>query len=118
MPNNSIRHNLYAVILLVMMVMQVGVKCFHLHHEHVSITIDCEDCDQHRVHDGHLIDWDGQSDDCMLCQLLSSPYVPSIEFRLGAIVAQFSLLPQDRQSAVCLDQWQSICPRGPPTYLL
>lgn len=118
MQSNSIRRSLYAIILLLVMIVQVGVKTFHLHHEHTSITVECEDCDQHRVHDGHLIDWDGQSDDCLLCQLLSTQYVSSEEFRLSAIVGQFCPQSQDRLLAVCLEQWQSIRQRGPPSYLL
>lgn len=105
-------------ILLLVMVMQVGVKTFHLHHEHASVKVECEDCDQHRVHDGHLIDWDGQNDDCVLCQLLSCQYVSSEGFRLDAVVEQFCHHAQDRQLAVCLERWQSIRQRGPPTYLL
>ena len=118
MTRNSIRHNLYAILLLMVMVLQVGIKTFHVHHDHASVHIECEDCDQHRVHDGHLTDWDGQSDDCMLCQLLSTQYVSAQTFCPDAIVEQFCHQIQDVQSSVCQGQWQNIQQRGPPSYLL
>ena len=118
MTRNSIRHNLHAIILLMVMVLQVGIKTFHVHHDHVSVHIECEDCDQHRVHDGHLTDWDGQSDDCMLCQLLSTQYVATDTFRPDAIVEPFCRQIQDLQLSVCQGQWQNIQQRGPPSYLL
>ena len=118
MTRNSIRHNLYAIVLLMVMVLQVGIKTFHVHHGHASAPIECEDCDQHRVHDGHLIDWDGQSDDCILCQLLSAQYVATESFHPEAIAEQFCCLFHDAQSSVYQGQWQNIQQRGPPSYLL
>lgn len=118
MFRNSNRHNLYAIVLLMVMVLQVGIKTFHVHHDHASVHIECEDCDQHRVHDGHLTDWDGQSDECMLCQLLSVQYVATEAFCPDAIVEQFCLQNQDTQLSVCHGQWQNIQQRGPPSYLL
>lgn len=118
MTRNSIRHNLHAIILLMVMVLQVGIKTFHVHHDHASVHIECEDCEQHRVHDGHLTDWDGQSDDCILCQLLSTQYVAEETFRSDAIVESFCLEPQRQLFSVCLGQWQSFHLRGPPSYLL
>lgn len=118
MTRNSIRHNFYAIFLLMVMVLQVGIKTFHVHHDHASVYIECEDCDQHRVHDGHLTDWDGQSDDCMLCQLLSTQYVAAESFRPDAIVEPFCRQFQDVQLSVCLGLWQNVQPRGPPSNLL
>lgn len=117
MKRNSVRHNFYAILLLMVMVLQVGIKTFHVHHPHVLVKIECEDCDQHKVHDGHLVDWDGQSDDCMLCQLLSTQYVASDSFHAYAVIQSHSLQPQVLQLSVCLGEWQSIRQRGPPTNL-
>lgn len=118
MKRNSIRHNLYAIVLLMVMLLQMGIKTFHVHHVHVSAKIECEDCDQHRVHDGHLIDWDGQQEECMLCQLLSVQYVAAETYIPNTVVDSFCLEPQHMQLAVCLGQWQSFHQRGPPSYLL
>lgn len=118
MLRNSNRRWLHVIILLLVMLLQVGIKTFHVHPVHASVSIECEDCEQHRVHDGHLNSWDGQSDDCMLCQLLSNPYEPSEEFRPDAVIATLCSFDQVRQWPVCLGQWQSIRPRGPPSYLL
>lgn len=118
MNRNSIRHNIYAIILLMVMLLQVGIKTFHVHHTHASVKIECEDCDQHKVHDGHLIDWDGQSDDCMLCQLLTNPYVAAEEIRPDDVINHLCTQPQGQLLAVCQGQWQSIRQRGPPASLL
>ena len=102
MTRNSIRRNLYAILLLMVMVLQVGIKTFHVHHDHASVHIECEDCDQHRVHDGHLTDWDGQSDDCMLCQLLSAQYV-STDF-LSRCHRRAILPPDPTRPVICMSR--------------
>lgn len=73
----TLRHDLHAITLLLVMLLQVGMKTLHVHHEHASVKVECDDCNQHRLHDGHFIDWDGQNDDCLLCQLLSCQYTAS-----------------------------------------
>lgn len=118
MKRYAVRYDLYAITLLMVMLLQVGIKTFHVHHEHASIRIVCEDCDQHRVHDGHLIDWDGQSDDCMLCQLLTAQYVAAGRVNTSDVTEPLCPRQQDKQRAVCLDQWQNISQRGPPAVLL
>lgn len=118
MLRNSNRGRLHAIILLLVMLLQVGIKSFHVHHACASVSIECEDCEQHRVHDGHLISRDGQSDDCMLCQLLSNPYELSEVFHPDAVITALCSFDQVRQWPLCLGQWQSVRPRGPPSYLL
>lgn len=118
MLHYSARHNLSTIILLMVMVLQVGIKTFHVHSDHVPVHIECEDCDQHRVHDGHLTDWDGQSDECVLCQLLSVQYVAAATYSPDAIEEQRCLPAPDVQPMVCQGQWQNAQQRGPPSYLL
>lgn len=118
MLRSSNRRRLHAIILLLVMLLQVGIKTFHVHHVHASVSIECEDCEQHRVHAGHLISWDGQSDDCMLCQILANPFELTEELRISDVIEPLCSFDQDKQWPVCLGQWQSIRPRGPPLYLL
>lgn len=113
----SVRHNVYATILLMVMMLQVGVKTFHVHHPQVLVKIECDDCNHHKVHDGHLINWDGQNDECMLCQLLSAQYVAAVTIHPDAVIFQFCQQHPDRELSVCQGQWLQIRQRGPPAYL-
>lgn len=78
--NRSTRHKLTyrrtwsAVILLMIMALQMGVRTLHQHHYVEKVKLECSDCDHHRVHAGHLLAWDGATDDCTLCQLLTTPF--------------------------------------------
>lgn len=118
MKLKSVRHSFAAIVVLVAMLLQVGVRTFHVHQGHSTVRIECEDCSHHRVHDGHLINWDGQSDDCMLCQVLSTQFFAIGDCRFDAIVEQSCQLPSDMQLAVCHGVWHSIRQRGPPSFLL
>ena len=105
----------FAIMLMMVMMLQMGVKTFHLHHHAEKETISCSDCEQHKVHSGHLLTWDGSSDDCLLCQLISTPFI-----EVDAI--KFTPIDVEHQQAshiyvaFCIDNtWRNIKPRGPPS---
>ena len=70
------KRSFFAIILLMVMMVQVGVKMIHTHHIENTL-VSCSECEHHQVHHGHLLSWDGESRDCLLCQLLTNPYTES-----------------------------------------
>lgn len=107
-----------AIILLMVMLLQVGVKGFHRHHCVETASVTCSDCEHHRVHDGHILNWNGSCDDCIVCQLFSSPFCKPQGIQLNVIPVGY------QQPCICfvaaiVDVSRcSIIPRGPPAFLL
>lgn len=64
------------------MILQLGIKSFHQHHYAENVTITCDDCDHHKVHSGHLLSWNGESNDCVVCHILSTPFTECQPFVL------------------------------------
>lgn len=71
------RRTLSSIVLLMVMVLQMGVRTLHQHHSAGHAEIVCSDCEHHKVHDGHLLSWDGVGDDCPMCQQLTTPFTNS-----------------------------------------
>lgn len=108
----------FAIFLLIVMLVQMGFKTLHQHHYEPTAKISCSDCENHRAHGGHLVDWDGDSDDCELCQFLQCPYTPAQEIIISYtpvlfFIKSITTVPDIQDSAWCI-----IAPRGPPSYLL
>lgn len=109
------RHKINALILLVIMVVQMGAKSFHHHTYTPSATIECDDCQQHRVHSGHFTAATDSHEVCTLCQLLTVPYLAGKECVITSHPnhtfihhpAYVATLQQRPAGPVCL--------RGPPT---
>lgn len=110
------RRSIYAILLLMVMALQMGFKTFHLHHHVQTTEVACSDCDHHRVHSGHLVAWDGDTDNCPLCQMLASPYVPAQELRMPQAFVQIQSCSTAYLSHVAEVAWCRIIPRGPPSH--
>lgn len=107
-----------AIILLMVMIMQVGVKAFHQHHYAVSERMTCSDCDHHRVHSGHITSWDGGSSDCVVCQLFSSPFSEAKTVLFKVIAAERLTYCICSVAEVVSTMQMHIIPRAPPACLL
>lgn len=92
----------------------MGVKCFHVHHHAQAVEYACSDCAHHRMHSGHILAWDGHSDNCPLCQMLVSPYVPAQE--LHTYLPNIQTLSHGIETVIRVESaaWSSKSPRGPP----
>lgn len=104
----------FAILLMMVMMLQMGVKGLHLHEHAEKETIYCSDCDKHKVHSGHLLSWDGCSDDCLLCQLITTPFIEVDAITFTPVSVEYG---QECHiyTAFCIDKaWRSIKPRGPP----
>lgn len=108
------RRSLFAILLLMVMTLQMGVKSFHVHHHAHAVEFACSDCEHHRVHSGHILAWDGHSDDCPLCQMLVSPYVPAEELRAPLPFVQTHTHGTASVPHVVAATWCTTSPRGPP----
>lgn len=109
------RRSLFAILLLMVMTLQMGVKSFHVHRHAQAVEFACSDCEHHRVHDGHIVAWDGHSDDCPLCEMLVSPYVPAEELRAPLPVCQTYSHGTASVPRVVAAAWCPTSPRGPPS---
>lgn len=107
-----------AILLLMVMMIQVGVKTFHLHHYAESEHVVCSDCEHHRVHSGHILSWDGSSSDCVVCHLFSSPFTEVKTVLFKAITAERLSYCICSVTDVVSTLQMHIIPRAPPAYLL
>ncbi len=77
------------------MIMSLGIRVLHVHHYVERVTIECQDCQQHIYHSGHLMAATDNEGDCVLCQLLSMPFVGEdtrdYQISFTSRIAQFGL---------------------------
>lgn len=111
-------HNrrIIAVILLMVMMLQMGGKILHHHVQHE--TIECNDCQQHKVHDGHLMEWHEDDGDCLLCQLLNAPYLENDTVLLTYFSVELSQQCIFYQVLNTENNRYIISLRGPPALLI
>lgn len=63
-----------AIILLLIMIVQVGVKVTHIDYHSENAIVICDDCIHHHAHNGHIQNLDDGCSECVICQLLSVPF--------------------------------------------
>lgn len=112
------RHRLSAIVLLMVMVLQLGVRIAHQHHHELSAQVSCSDCEHNRVHSGHVSSWDGEQDDCLLCQILATPYLQAEDVCNECYIVEQPMLYADCISAVQKCGCLNLSLRGPPSFLL
>lgn len=112
------RRRFVAIIFLMVMMMQMGFRMFHLHHYEAKAEVVCSDCEHNRVHGGHILAWDGHSNDCTLCQMLQSPYIPACELHYVGYVDTYHVCGITTVPGVKEYAWCHIFPRGSPSLLL
>lgn len=112
------KQTISAIILLMVMIMQMGVKTFHQHNHAESSSIVCSDCEHHKVHSGHLTNWEGNSDECTLCQLLTTPFSEGSILTLGNTFIVYNTLYFCPDSNLSIGNRSTIRLRGPPAFLL
>lgn len=105
-------------MLLMVMVLQMGVRVAHTHHHQLTEQVECSDCEHNRVHSGHLLSWDGEQDDCILCQILATPFLPADEVQCAdcAYVRPLQFFGYTNDVVTC-DLLGSYL-RGPPYHIL
>ncbi len=111
------RQTLSAALLLLVMMMSLGMRVLHVHHYVPVPVIECNDCQHHVSHSGHLLPATDNGGDCMLCQWLTVPFVgeDTHEYNtyLTSRIARFcQSLHQGGPSLV-----QFISLRAPPSFL-
>ena len=71
------RRKWYARLLLAVFVPMLLLSLVHVHEQGVADETVCADC-EHHVHHSHLASADFCVDSCVLCQILSLPFVTGI----------------------------------------
>lgn len=100
------------------MMVQMGVRTFHQHHHAEKETVTCNDCSHHKIHDGHILSWDGGNDNCTLCQLLTTPFT---ECSATEIFLQPLVYLNEYFCSNCAHEDYCISThylRGPPSFIL
>lgn len=99
------------------MMLHMGVKTLHVHHHAQGEKVVCSDCEHHRVHNGHLISWDGGSDDCPLCHMLTTPGIPYQHVRLTILPTLHLVRHAAADGIVAAGDSMTHYRRGPPCLL-
>ncbi len=106
------RRQRFARILLAVFLPMMMLSAVHVHEEVASL--DCEQCAQHVSHAGHVSAANSHTDNCVLCQFLTLPFVPAVV--VGTLfVSVFHLIV--RQWQVCHAPYGVVIShsqRGPP----
>lgn len=106
-----------AWILTLVFVPMLLLSGFHHHERRVENHIACSACAHHVHHDGHLTQQASSIDHCILCQLLSTPYIIYSTTSVCVCLSLLLLLTYgNRSSLVAAFHGTKSC-RAPPFYL-
>ena len=105
-------------ILLMVMMLHLGVKTFHQHHSVDVVRVICIDCEHHPVHDGHILNLEGCSEDCVVCQLFSTPYNKVRDVLKNVIPIEHLIRVICNITVVHSVVQMHASSRAPPTFLL
>ena len=104
---------IFAAWLLSVILPVVFLAPFHHHHQDSLEDIRCEACTQHIPHQGHLTPGTG-TDDCLVCQLLSQQYIPSIGLAVNWLSSEMATVIGRISDDVTLCFTHLSSPRAPP----
>lgn len=111
----SSRQRIYAILLLVVTLMQLGVKITHRHN--ALAVVECYQCQHHIAHNGHLLEFNDDCDECLLCNVLANPFIASekvfVESGNIGIEGKFGLFNDE----IITGEWRQTFLRGPPCFL-
>lgn len=111
----SRRDRFFAITLLMVMFMQMGIRIVHLHHHAESVLTECSDCQHNRVHSGHIVSWDGTQDDCLICQYLATPFLKAEGAKCHVYATEHHQPLCSCVSDISDRSCQCLRPRGPPS---
>ena len=112
----QMRHKLLSVFLLLIFLMQMGVKVFHVHQESASTKVECYDCEHHLHHGGHLLTGDGELGVCLLCNILNTSFLEVEMVALAALYVVCAPLFITRVFDVRRGERRLTLLRGPPVF--
>lgn len=103
------------LLLLVYVPMMIAVT---LHHhgeaERAYAIVQCQDCTHHVHHSGHLMAIQHAMHDCVLCQLQSTPYLPSATLVIAAAAVPMRITRTDACAKCKLVAVSARSTRAPP----
>ncbi|MBP5213932.1 MAG: hypothetical protein J6032_04855 [Bacteroidales bacterium] len=104
------------LLMLLAMLLMLGTKVLHTHHYEWNPSLECQDCLHHTDHSGHIsLATDTQSD-CLLCQILSVPFVAETPVPLLLLPVPCATLFVSRVQTGFSRQGQHISLRAPPCF--
>ena len=77
-----VKRSLSAWLLLSVFVPMLMLTTLHRHHVATDTVVTCVDCIHHVHHSGHISEGGTSIDDCLLCQLSTTPYTESVTAEL------------------------------------
>ena len=92
-------------------------SAFHIHDEYGNADNECYQCANHLPHDGHYSQSSQVIDDCLMCQLISVPYlaVKTIP-QLQPVISGSKLLIEPASCLLCR-LYETVSLRAPPFIL-
>lgn len=109
----SLKRNIFANILLSVVLPIVFLAPFH-HHDHpLSQEISCVDCTHHQPHPGH-ISLQTITDECLICHFLAQVYVPAFEPAASLLSSDCVTVVSHISGDLILRHTLQSSPRSPP----
>jgi len=109
------RHS--AILLLMLLMLQMGAKVLHQHSHAQMPVVECDDCRHHRAHNAHMTIYEGGQSDCLLCQVIATPYLMGEVTRLDPYYICRQALVFESLPTVPAPCRSSIQLRAPPALL-
>lgn len=109
-----------AWLLLLVYVPIMTAVTFHHHGEAQKVisVIQCQDCEHHVHHDGHILAYQHTMHDCVLCQLQSATFLSPVILALSTFVVRHHII-RGFVCAKCQQLANDIkSARAPPPYLI
>lgn len=102
------RRNISALLLLTVFLARIAVLSVHTHEPVYHADYECELCEHHTCHSGHLIELQLADSDCLICQLCQLPYAMALSITVAALLfltryiraAECVLIPCNRYGCI------------------
>lgn len=106
-----------AWLLLSVFVSMILLSGLHRHQPVINPAADCVECAHHVHHSGHFTIGADHVHECVLCQLLSLPYLPSTGITVTLFFSLAVVVTSRGTSPVCRLACTTKSPRAPPFIL-
>ncbi len=106
-----------AWLLLSVFISMMAVSSLHRHLPVPNATADCIECAHHVHHSGHFTIGADHVHECLLCQLLSLPYLPSTGITVTLFISLAIVVTFCGTSLICQQACSAKSPRAPPFIL-
>jgi len=110
----KIKNSILALVLLSVFLTRLVVVSVHTHEPIDIPDYECEQCAHHNCHTGHLIEFQLNAHDCLLCQLCQLPFMQAFAV---LVIAGILLIKQLYLATIQINfssRFNTILGRAPP----